>query len=150
MYPDGCYRDNLVEADVSKVSELQQQVMPNFWSAAAFNSSLKVGHGCYTLKNDCQIIAVAVTSQILDQAELLTIAVAKKEQGQGLATLFLRDLMYLLQVQMASQCMLEVMVGNDAAITVYERAGFKHVAKRKAYYHTQQGIFDALVMRIDY
>jgi ribosomal protein S18 acetylase RimI-like enzyme len=46
--------------------------------------------------------------------------------------------------------MLEVMDGNDTAISLYQRLGFKPVAKRKAYYKTEQGIFDALVMRIDY
>lgn len=150
MYPPGVCRSNLAAEDITKVVGLQTEVMPNPWSEQAFNGSVKAGHGCYTLVKDEQIVAIGVVGQVFDEAELLTIAVAKQEQGHGLGTALLIDLMSLLKAQSAKQCMLEVMDGNDAAISLYQRAGFKSVAKRKAYYKTEQGIFDALVMRIDY
>jgi ribosomal-protein-alanine N-acetyltransferase len=150
MYPPGVCRNNLAAEDITKVASLQTEVMPNPWSEQAFNSSIKTGNGCYTLIKAGEIVAVAVVVQVLDEAELLTIAVAKHQQGQGLGAKLLADLMSVLKAQSAKQCMLEVMEGNDAAISLYQRAGFKFVAKRKAYYKTEQGIFDALVMRIDY
>ena len=88
MYPAGIVRDSLVEADISRVVELQQAIMPNPWSQQSFKSSLQAGDGCYVLKRDIEIIAVAVVSQVLDEAELLTIAVTKDEQGKGLASAF--------------------------------------------------------------
>ncbi|MFQ3325232.1 MAG: ribosomal-protein-alanine N-acetyltransferase [Pseudomonadales bacterium] len=150
MYPAGVVRSNLTKEDISEVAWLQSKVMPNPWSEQAFNSSIKAGNGCYTLIKAEEIVAVAVVVQVLDEAELLTIAVAKHQQGQGLGAELLADLMSVLKAQSAKQCMLEVMEGNDAAISLYQRIGFKSVAKRKAYYKTEQGIFDALVMRIDY
>ena len=150
MYPAGVFRRKLSEDDVSEVVRLQKEVMPNPWSEQSFRSSIKAGDGCYILTRDTEIVAVAVIAQVLGEAELLTIALEKQEQGQGLGTALLDDLMSLLQEQSAKQCMLEVMEGNDAAISLYRRIGFKSVAKRKAYYKTEQGIFDALVMRIDY
>jgi ribosomal-protein-alanine N-acetyltransferase len=150
MYPSGVFRSRLVEDDIVSAVFLQQQVMPNPWSEQAFRGSLNAGDGCFKLVKQSQIIAVAVISQVLDEAELLTIAVAEQEQGQGLATSLLSDLMSILKSQSASQCMLEVMEGNESAINVYKRIGFAQVATRKAYYHTDEGIFDALVMRIDY
>jgi ribosomal-protein-alanine N-acetyltransferase len=150
MYPPGVFRSKLAENDISKVVSLQAEVMPNPWSEQAFKSSIKVGDGCYTLTRGDEIVAVAVVGQVFDEAELLTIAVDKREQGQGLGTELLADLMSVLKSQSAKQCMLEVMEGNDAAVSLYQRIGFKPVGKRKAYYKTEQGIFDALVMRIDY
>jgi ribosomal-protein-alanine N-acetyltransferase len=150
MYPVGVFRRKLNEDEISEVVSLQAKVMPNPWSEQGFKSSIKAGNGCYILIRDERILAVAVVTQVLDEAELLTIAVAKQEQGQGLGAALLDDLMSLLQEQSAKQCMLEVMDGNDAAISLYQRIGFKPVATRKAYYKTEQGIFDALVMRIDY
>ena len=84
-------------------------------------------------------MAVAVVVQVLDEAELLTIAVAKHQQGQGLGTELLADLMSVLKAQSAKQCMLEVMEGNDAALSMYQRVGFKAIAKRKAYYKNLKG-----------
>jgi ribosomal-protein-alanine N-acetyltransferase len=150
MYPAGVVRRNLTKEDIAEVAGLQSKVMPNPWSEQAFNSSIKAGNGCYTLIKAGEIVAVAVVVQVLDEAELLTIAVAKQEQGKGLGGELLADLMSVLKAQSAKQCMLEVMEGNDAALSMYQRIGFKPVAKRKAYYKTEQGIFDALVMRIDY
>jgi ribosomal-protein-alanine N-acetyltransferase len=150
MYPAGVVRRNLTKEDIAEVAGLQAKVMPNPWSEQAFNSSIKAGNGCYTLIKAGEIVAVAVVVLVLDEAELLTIAVAKHQQGQGLGAELLADLMSVLKAQSAKQCMLEVMEGNDAAISLYQRIGFKPVAKRKAYYRTEQGIFDALVMRIDY
>jgi ribosomal-protein-alanine N-acetyltransferase len=150
MYPAGVFRRRLDEDDISKVVSLQAGVMVNPWSEQAFKSSVKARDGCYILIKNGKIAAVAVITQVLDEAQLLTIAVAKHDQGQGLGTALLADLMSVLKAQSAKQCMLEVMEVNDAAIRVYQSLGFKPVAKRKAYYKTEQGIFDALVMRIDY
>jgi ribosomal-protein-alanine N-acetyltransferase len=150
MYPVGVFRSKLAEDDIKQVVSLQTEVMPNPWSEQAFKSSIKLGDGCYKLTRGGKIVAVAVVSQVLDEAELLTIAVAKQEQKQGLGTALLDDLMLLLKDQSARQCLLEVMEGNDAAANMYQRIGFEPVARRKAYYKTEQGIFDALVMRINY
>jgi ribosomal-protein-alanine N-acetyltransferase len=150
IYPPGIIRRELDEDKISEVVSLQIDVMPNPWSEQGFKSSIKAGNGCYILIKDERILAVAVVAQVLDEAELLTIAVAKEEQGQGLGAALLNDLMSLLQEQAVKQCMLEVMDGNDAAINLYQRIGFNTIGTRKAYYKTEQGIFDALVMRIDY
>jgi ribosomal-protein-alanine acetyltransferase len=150
MYPAGVVRSTLTKEDIAEVVGLQTKVMSNPWSEQAFNSSLKAGNGCYILIRAGEIVAVAVVGQVLDAAELLIIAVAKHQQGQGLGATLLADLMSVLKTQSARQCMLEVMEGNDAAIRLYQRIGFNTVSRRKAYYKTDQGVFDALVMRLDF
>jgi ribosomal-protein-alanine N-acetyltransferase len=150
MYPVDIVRGELAEMHVTSAVELQMLVMPNPWSEQAFKSSINAGHGCYSLTRGKFMVAVAVVSQVVDEAELLTIAVAKQEQGKGLATVFLHDLLAILKRQSAKQCMLEVMESNIAAITLYYGMGFRQIAKRKAYYKTKHGTFDAIVMRLDF
>ncbi len=150
MYPADITRETLTEADVDAAVALQQSVMPNPWSAKSFTGSIKAGDGCYKLVKNNQLVAVGVVAQVLDEAELLTLAVAKTAQGHGLGRTFLADLMSILKAQSASQCMLEVMDTNVPAIATYSHTGFKQVATRKNYYRTSAGMFDALVMRLNY
>jgi ribosomal-protein-alanine N-acetyltransferase len=150
MYPVGVSRHQLAADDISDVVALQQAVMPNPWSEQSFHSSLASSNGCYKLVKVGKPVAVAVVSQVLDEADLLTIAVAPSFQGNGLGGIFLADLMNVLKRQGARQCMLEVMVGNEPAIATYLRAGFKQIAIRTDYYCTENGKVDALVMRLNY
>jgi ribosomal-protein-alanine N-acetyltransferase len=150
MYPAGITRQELAEQDISDAVILQQDVMPTPWSEQAFLSSIRAGSGCYKLVKESELIAVAVVTQVLDEAELLTLAVTKQEQGNGLGGFFLKDLLAILKSQAAAQCMLEVMDGNKSAIAVYSSAGFQHIGIRKNYYRTADGTFNALVMRLNY
>jgi ribosomal-protein-alanine N-acetyltransferase len=50
--------------------------------------------------------------------------------------------------QNARALYLEVRPSNTPAIRMYEKMGFEAFALRKAYYPTQEGREDALVMRI--
>jgi len=69
-----------------------------------------------------------------DEAEILSVAVAARSQGRGLArkmlTLHLRRLAGL----GARAVFLEVDENNVAAIRLYDRAGFREVSRRPNYY----------------
>jgi len=85
-----------------------------------------------------------------DEAEILSVAVAARSQGRGLArallTLHLRRLAGL----GARAVFLEVDGHNSAAIKLYDRAGFREVARRPNYYQSGGGTpAAALVLRRD-
>ncbi len=69
-----------------------------------------------------------------DEAEILTIAVAKKFRGAGVGRALLDDHLATLVRLGAKQLFLEVDGGNKAALALYARAGFARVGERKAYY----------------
>ena len=85
-----------------------------------------------------------------DEAEILSVAVAARAQGRGLArkllTLHLRRLAGL----GCRAVFLEVDEHNTAAIKLYDRAGFREVARRPNYYQGPGGKpAAALVLRRD-
>lgn len=85
-----------------------------------------------------------------DEAEILSVAVARAEQGRGLGrsllTLHLRRLVGL----GARTVFLEVDEHNASALRLYDRAGFLEVARRPNYYTGGGGpAATALVLRRD-
>jgi ribosomal-protein-alanine N-acetyltransferase len=85
-----------------------------------------------------------------DEAEILSVAVAARSQGRGLArnllTLHLRRLAGL----GCRTVFLEVDEHNAAAIKLYDRAGFREVSRRANYYPGSGGKpAAALVLRRD-
>jgi ribosomal-protein-alanine N-acetyltransferase len=85
-----------------------------------------------------------------DEAEILSVAVARRAQGRGLAgqllSLHLRRLAALSQ----RAVFLEVDEHNKPAIRLYESAGFREVARRPNYYPLADGrTAAALVLRRD-
>jgi [ribosomal protein S18]-alanine N-acetyltransferase len=85
-----------------------------------------------------------------DEAEILSVAVARRHQGKGLArqllNLHLRRLAGLGQ----RAVFLEVDEHNQSAIKLYARAGFREVARRANYYPLADGkTAAALVLRRD-
>jgi len=85
-----------------------------------------------------------------DEAEILTVAVARAAQGRGLA----RRLLDLHLRQLAGlgcrAVFLDVDENNRPAIGLYRRAGFREVARRADYYPASSGqAAAALVLRRD-
>jgi ribosomal-protein-alanine N-acetyltransferase len=95
-------------------------------------------------------IAGFIMSRLVDdEAEILSVAVAARSQGRGLArallTLHLRRLAGL----GARAVFLEVDEHNTAAIRLYDRAGFREVGRRPNYYQGGGTPAAALVLRRD-
>lgn len=85
-----------------------------------------------------------------DEAEILSVAIAKSQQGRGLA----RDLLTLHLRRLAGlgthAVFLEVGEENTPATRLYARAGFHEVARRANYYDDGTGrTTTALVLRRD-
>jgi ribosomal-protein-alanine N-acetyltransferase len=87
--------------------------------------------------------------QGVDEVHLLNITVDPEFQGQGLARVMLDALVLWARGQAAHWLWLEVRVGNQRAIKVYEAHGFRRVGVRKAYYPAGNGVReDAIVMSL--
>lgn len=90
-----------------------------------------------------------------DEAEILTIAVAKSARRYGLGKALMQAVMSDLYADRVPSLFLEVDENNAAAIGLYRSLGFKQVGKREAYYSAKnnknaQGVrTGALVMRCD-
>lgn len=91
-----------------------------------------------------------MSRQAADEAEILSIAVARRAQGQGLARQLLTLHIRRLAALGTRTVFLEVDEHNKPAIKLYERAGFREVARRPNYYpHPDGKAAAALVLRRD-
>lgn len=79
-------------------------------------------------------------------AQVMTIGVAPTHQRRGLGAVLLRSLVDRARTLGAASVLLEVRVDNDAAIALYQRAGFTVLGRRKRYYQPED--VDAWTMRL--
>ena len=85
-----------------------------------------------------------------DEAEILSVAVAARGQGRGIARRLLNLHLRRLAGLSARAVFLEVDEHNAPAIKLYERAGFREVGRRPNYYPGADGKpANALVLRRD-
>ena len=97
-----------------------------------------------------QLTGFVMSRQAADEAEILSIAVARRAQGRGLARQLLTLHMRRLAALGTRTVFLEVDEHNKPAISLYMRAGFREVARRPNYYpHPDGKTAAALVLRRD-
>lgn len=83
---------------------------------------------------------------VVDEAEILTLAVRPEARGQGLGLKLVSAAADLAKSAGADSFFLEVAEDNQAARALYKRAGFVETGRRKGYYKTPQGPVDALIL----
>ncbi|OUS13212.1 ribosomal-protein-alanine N-acetyltransferase [Gammaproteobacteria bacterium 53_120_T64] len=133
--------------DIPGLIKIESEVSPFPWSGKQFSDSLQ-SHRSYVLCKGNRLVGFLIFNQVLDEAELLNIAVKSSFQGEGLGACLL-DYCLAEIAATALSLFLEVRVSNFPAIALYEGRGFRHVGERKAYYHGESGREDAWIMRCD-
>ena len=90
----------------------------------------------------------AIGRVILDEAEVLTIAVDPAARRKGVGKRLLTGLLDTMALTGATTVHLEVAADNTPARALYIAAGFAEIGRRKGYYQSPEGTrVDALVMR---
>lgn len=82
-----------------------------------------------------------------DDAQIMTIGVAREYQRAGVGRLLLDELVAHARKLKAAALLLEVRVDNEPALAMYRRSGFEVLATRKRYYQPEDK--DAYTMRLD-
>ncbi len=123
------------------------QNAPDPWTPAAITDAV---HGerysCFAAVSENAPVACAVFLPVSDTADLCQLVTAPDFRGRGIAQVLLRSALSFLREQGVSRCLLEVRISNAAAISLYEKLGFKTLARRpKMYAHpTEDGLLMAL------
>jgi ribosomal-protein-alanine N-acetyltransferase len=137
--------------DATAISALHEASFRRGWSEEEVGALLTDRHVfAHRAMARGALVGFIISRLVEDEAEILSVAVAARQQGRGLAgrllTLHLRRLAGL----GARAVFLEVDEHNTAAIRLYERAGFREVSRRPNYYAGSAGkAADALVLRRD-
>ena len=93
--------------------------------------------------------AFGLCRRIVDEAEVLTLAVAPDHRRRGVGGALVESMADWAGSSGAKALFLEVARDNDAGLALYRAAGFAEVGVRRAYYSRPTGAMDALVLRRD-
>ena len=134
-------------ADVTQILEIEQQVQFHPWTARQFRDSLD-SYQCTVLELDEQVAGFCIMQPVLDEANLLLMAIAPQQQGKGLGFQLLQDAIERLG-EKCVQIFLEVRESNQAAIALYEKAGFHQIDMRKHCYPAPNGKKEHAVIMVN-
>lgn len=139
---------NATTDDLISVAEIEKASFADPWSVREFDSVLQLAHTIFLVAeagNAGGIAGYVVAMAVLDEAEILNVAVSPKHRRAGLGGALLDAALSELNRRGAESVYLEVRVSNTAARSLYASRGFVELSRRKDYYRTP--VEDALVMR---
>ncbi|MGR3503083.1 GNAT family N-acetyltransferase [Pseudaestuariivita sp.] len=113
------------------------------WSETEF-ASLHAAKGVFVLGDPRH---AALGRVVLDEVELLTLAVHPDHRRQGLARDLLATFEETARAHGAKTAFLEVRAGNRAANALYAAAGYGETGRRKRYYTLPDGTRDDAILR---
>ncbi len=135
--------------DLETVAPLIHRADPFGWTMQNLQSALASGWTVTAAEAEGSIVGCAVVMQVIDEAELLEIAVDPVHQGKGFGKALLAQVLAAARARAVRLMRLEVRIGNERALKMYEKAGFKRVGLRRGYYPTAAGREDAVLMDAD-
>ncbi len=131
------------------VAVMEDAFDPRFgeaWTLAQCAGLLPMPGVWLTLARDAEgaLAGFSLSRIVLDEAELLLLAVARAAQGHGVGAALLKHFEDDAALRGARRLHLEVRDGN-AAVNLYNRSGFTLVGRRSRYYSGDDGqLYDAL------
>ena len=137
--------------DAPRLAQLHGQSFHRGWDEGEFEAMLTEPNTLvHRLISGRRIIGFAVSRIAADEAEILSIALAKSHRGRGLSRKLLATHLGHLAGRGVRTVFLEVEENNQAARRLYQGSGFGVVGRRERYYRQTGGEqLNALLMRRD-
>jgi len=132
--------------DVDTVLAIEQAVQAYPWTRGNFTDALSNGYVCCVDEAGGEIRGHAILMPVLEDAELLSIAVAAGHQRKGLGRAMLLEMLDVACAKNILRVFLEVRASNAAALALYQSAGFIRIGVRRGYYQNASGSEDAITM----
>ena len=105
------------------------------WSALMIRDLLATaGVSGFTAEREGRATGFILGREVLDEGEILNLAVAKASRRRGEGTALSRAMMNSFAARGVRRVFLEVRESNLGAIAFYERLGFRRVGRREGYY----------------
>lgn len=131
--------------DVTILAEIAKFCFSDPWSEEAFKGSVSsdffVGFVC---EEGGVTVGYLCGSVLFERAEIDDVATCPDARGKGVANALMQTFEEHAKHMGASECLLEVRVGNLPALSLYRKRGYENVTVRKRYYADGE---DALVLK---
>jgi ribosomal-protein-alanine acetyltransferase len=135
-------------SDLGAIAEIERRSFGDPWSAADFESVLSLTHTIFLVAESAAERGIAgyiVAVAVVDEAEILNVAVDPDLRGNGIGGNLLDAALAQVESRGALSVFLEVRLSNVAARALYSSRRFIEMSRRKGYYRNPPE--DALVMR---
>lgn len=130
---------------LDQVLDLEARAFEHPWSPELVARELEQDHSMIlVISSEDRVAGFVIAWLVVDELHILNVAVDPSLRRRGLARLLLGELLDRAQRCGMSLATLEVRVGNEAAIRLYEGLGFRTIGLRRRYYADGE---DALVMQ---
>ena len=137
-------REMLID-DLEQVMEIERELFHVPWTREGFFTFLTREDAMFLIVEEKeQILGYCGLLMVLDEGDITNVAVRRDRQKEGIGNFLMESLIRLAAERGVTTIHLEVRVGNDRAIRLYERNGFTRDGIRKGYY--SDPIEDALLM----
>jgi ribosomal-protein-alanine N-acetyltransferase len=139
---------SLTQEHLSSVLELDQACFGGLWTMEAYQRELDSPNsdllGLFSPISSLQLLGMGCFWSILEEAHITILAVHPGYHCQGLGQALLYSLLKTASDRGLERATLEVRVSNLAAISLYQKFGFKTAGQRRRYY--QDNGEDALIL----
>ena len=131
---------------IDSIKENFSSEFDEFWSYETLAQDFKCSNSTYLVcKTENNIVIGFIGLKIvLDNADIMNIAVKKEYRNHGIGSLLLKQAILVATCKNCSQIMLEVNSCNSPAIFLYEKFRFQKISVRKKYYNQK---YDAIIMQ---
>ncbi|WP_273759867.1 GNAT family N-acetyltransferase [Bartonella sp. ML70XJBT.G] len=137
--------------DSASLHQIHHSCFIPAWKKQAFDDFLTdcsiFGYKASLIERPEHVVGFCLCRLILDEAEIITIAVLPDFHRQGIGSLLIDRTLYHLHNERALKLFLEVEETNLSALNLYQRFEFQKISKRPAYYQTKNGRGNAIVMQ---
>lgn len=130
--------------DAALLARLHAECFDDSWDEAAFDAFLRDPSIFALMAGEDAFILVRVAA---DESEILSLGTRPDVRRRGAARALVRAGAIEAQRRAAERMFLEVAADNEAALTLYQVAGFRAVGHRPGYYVNADGaIVDAVIL----
>lgn len=133
-------------ADVAAVTKIEKSVQSHPWTLKQFEDAV-TAYQSTVIEQQGQVLGFCILQPVLDEANLLLMAIDPAQQGQGLGYQLLDASVAMLKNNPV-QIFLEVRETNIAAIKLYEKSGFHQIDLRKNYYPGSNGTREHAIIMV--
>ena len=135
--------------DVPALARIERDSFGSPWSAEEITKDVTAGGNVYVAvaENGAEKAGYGEIRFVAGEAQIYNIAIAPEFRREGIGEALLRHMIAKAEDNGCELVTLEVRGGNEAAMALYTKLGFREVGRRKGYY--AKGGEDAVLMDHD-
>lgn len=135
--------------DVPAMARIERDSFEAPWSAEEITKDVTAGGNVYVAVAECgeEKAGYGEIRSVAGEAQIYNIAIAPEFRREGIGEALLRHMIDKAGEGGCTLVTLEVRGGNEAAMALYKKLGFREVGRRKGYY--AKGSEDAVLMDLD-